>query len=68
MSMMMKPGMGAQFHQAVMEKMKMEMEMRFSQISGHHNAGNNKKKVFGQTKKTAERKRVNFQKIIFSKG
>ena len=57
MAMMMNLGMGAQFRQAMMEKMKMEMEMRFSQISGHHNAGNNKTKVFGQTKKTAERKK-----------
>ncbi len=51
MSMMMNPGIGAQFHQAMMEKMKMEMEMRFSQISGHHNAGNNKKKSLWTDKK-----------------
>ena len=30
MAMMMNQGMGAQFQQAMMEKMKMEMEMRFS--------------------------------------
>lgn len=48
MAMMMNSNMmGPQFQQAMMDKMKMEMETRFSQMRGHHAVRNHKMNLFG---------------------